>query len=34
MVKGQMKHTKFWSENLKRRDHLKDVGTEKRIILK
>jgi hypothetical protein len=26
-------HTKFWSENLKRRDHLKDLDVDGRIIL-
>jgi len=25
--------TKFWSENLKRRDHSEDVGADGRIIL-
>jgi hypothetical protein len=27
-------HTKFWPENLKRRDYLEDQGTRERIILK
>jgi hypothetical protein len=27
-------YTKFWSENPKGRDHLRDLGTEERIILK
>jgi hypothetical protein len=27
-------HTKFYSENLKRRDHLVDIGAYGRIILK
>jgi hypothetical protein len=26
-------YTKFWSENLKGRDHLEDVGVDGRIIL-
>jgi hypothetical protein len=25
---------KFWSENLKKRDHFEDIGIEGRIILK
>jgi len=25
-------HTKFWSENLKERDHSKDLGEDGRII--
>jgi hypothetical protein len=24
--------TKFWSENLKKRDHLKDLGTDGRML--
>jgi hypothetical protein len=27
-------HIKFWSENLKGRDHLEDIGKEEKIILK
>jgi hypothetical protein len=27
-------HTKFWSEYLKERDHLEDIGVDGRIILK
>jgi hypothetical protein len=27
-------HAKFWSEDLKGRDHSEDVGSGKRIILK
>jgi hypothetical protein len=30
---GQEMHTKFWSENLKERDHLEDLGMDRRIIL-
>jgi len=26
-------HTKFWSENLKGRDHMKDLGVNEMIIL-
>jgi hypothetical protein len=26
-------HTKFWLENLKRRDHLEDVSVDEKIIL-
>jgi len=26
-------HTKFWSENLKERDHVEDIGVDGRIIL-
>jgi hypothetical protein len=26
-------HTKFWLENLKERDHLEDLGTDREIIL-
>jgi hypothetical protein len=26
-------HTKFWSENLKRRGHMEDLGKDERIIL-
>jgi hypothetical protein len=26
-------HTKFWSENLKGRDHVEDLGMDKKIIL-
>jgi hypothetical protein len=26
-------HTKFWSENLKGRDHSEDLGVDERIIL-
>jgi hypothetical protein len=25
-------HTQFWSENLKRKDHLEDLGLDGRII--
>jgi hypothetical protein len=27
-------HKKFWFENLKVRDHLRDLGTDMRILLK
>jgi hypothetical protein len=27
-------HTGFWWENLKGRDHLKDLGIDERVILK
>jgi len=27
-------HTKFWSENLKGRDHLEDLGIDGMIILR
>jgi hypothetical protein len=27
-------HTKFWSENVKGKDHSEDVGADRRIILK
>jgi hypothetical protein len=27
-------HTKFWSENLKERDHLEYLGVEGKVILK
>jgi hypothetical protein len=27
-------HTKFWSEKLKGRDHLEDLGIDEKIILK
>jgi hypothetical protein len=31
---GEMRnHTKFWSENLKVRDHIKDLGIDGRVIL-
>jgi hypothetical protein len=30
--RGDMR-TKFWSENLKRREHLEDLGADGRIIL-
>jgi hypothetical protein len=34
MVGGEFrKHTKFWSENLKGRDNLEDLGIDGRIIL-
>jgi hypothetical protein len=26
-------HVKFWSENLKERDHLEDIGTDGKMIL-
>jgi hypothetical protein len=26
-------HTTFWSQNLKKRDHLQDLGIDERIIL-
>jgi hypothetical protein len=32
---GEMKiHTKFWSENLKGRDHSEDLGVDGRIMMK
>jgi hypothetical protein len=30
---GDDKHTKYWSENLKGRDHSEDLGIDGRIIL-
>jgi len=27
-------YIKFWSENLKERDHVEDLGVDRRIILK
>jgi hypothetical protein len=26
-------HTKFWSENLKERDHSEDLGVDRKILL-
>jgi hypothetical protein len=31
---GEMRHSKFWLENLKGRDHLEYMGKDERIILK
>jgi hypothetical protein len=31
---SERRNTKFWLENLKGRDHLEDLGVDKRIILK
>jgi hypothetical protein len=28
-----MRNTKFWSQNLKGRDHLEDLGVDEEIIL-
>jgi hypothetical protein len=33
MGRACSKHTKFWSENLKGRDHVEDVDIDRRIIL-
>jgi transcription elongation factor len=30
---GDEMHTKFWSENLKQRDHLEDLGVDGKIML-
>jgi hypothetical protein len=29
---GEMKNTRFWSESLKGRDHLEDLGIDRKII--
>jgi hypothetical protein len=33
LVKGEV-HAGFWWRNLRERDHLEDVGVDKRILLK
>jgi len=33
-TESREKHTKFWSENLKRRDISEDLGVNGRVILK
>jgi hypothetical protein len=30
---GTELHTGFWWENLKKRDHMEDLGTDRRLIL-
>jgi hypothetical protein len=27
-------HTKFWSENLKGKDHLEELGVDRKVVLK
>jgi hypothetical protein len=30
---GKMRNTVFWLENLKERDHLEDLGVDRKILL-